>query len=69
MEEGDLKYTKSFALHLILFDFRRTIEFAFGPSSLQLLDSDLNLASCVNSPWPSFSCLWSPGRLPAACRL
>lgn len=37
------------------------MEFALGSSSLQLLDSDLNLASCVNSPWPSFSCVWSQG--------
>lgn len=64
--EGDPNYMKSFVLHLIFFDCRRTIKFAFGPSNVQLLDLDLNLASCVTYPWPCFSSPWSLGWLPAA---
>lgn len=52
---------------------RRTIDFALGPSSLQLPHPDLNSASCEVSAsfWPllglpAFSNLCSPGRLPIA---
>lgn len=57
-------------LHL-LSHFKRTRDFAVGPSRMQLHHPDLNSASCVTSPsfmsnpWPSFfSNLWSRGRLP-----
>lgn len=53
-------------------DLRRTIDFALGPSSLQLPHPGLNSASCeasasfVTTPWPAFSNLHSPGKLSTA---